>query len=106
MSVNTKPLVPVFIHLGILAWGCFLSAYLFSGENEPRNLGIIIVGVLVFLFVYFALYAFGVWRDMQKTSLVCALLACVTAWTFASNVWLKEFPNHTRPTTVPLVITH
>jgi len=105
MSVNAKSLTQVSIHLGILFWGCFLFSYLVSSGSEPQNFGLIISGILLFLFVYFTLHAFGVWRDAQKTAIVCTILACVTALTVAWHVYLMEYPNHTGPMTAPLVIT-
>jgi len=105
MSVNAKSLTLVFIHLGILCWGCFLLSYVVSSVSEPRNFGLIVGGILFFLFVYLTLHAFGVWRDARMTVIVCTALACVTAMTVAWRVYLKEYPNHTRPITAPLVIT-
>ncbi len=105
MSVYAKSLSQVLIHLGILSWGCVLLSYLVSSGSEPRNFGLIISGILLFLFVYLTLHAFGVWRDTHKTAIVCAILACVTALTVAWRVSLMEYPNHTRPMTAPLVIT-
>jgi hypothetical protein len=104
MSVKDKFLGQIMLHLGLVAWGCFLSSYLMLGAGYPRNFGLTLGGIFLFLFIYSTLYAFGVWINPRKTLIAGSLLALVSALTIASRVYLWEHPNHTRPPVVPLGI--